>query len=40
MVLGLDGDLYAATGTDGLDYDDSDNRGGRVRIFRGHLIRR
>ena len=38
MVLGHDGALYAATGTNGLNYDIVS--GERVRIFRGRLVSR
>jgi photosystem II stability/assembly factor-like uncharacterized protein len=40
MVLGHDGTLYAATGNNGLVYDDDAASGGRVRIFKGRLTRR
>ena len=37
MVLGPDGELYVATGTDGLDYGDGAVRG-RTRIYKGRLV--
>jgi hypothetical protein len=39
MVLGPDGELYIASGTDGLNSDDS-GTGGRIRIYRGRLVQR
>jgi hypothetical protein len=39
MVLAPDGEFYIATGTDGLDYDDS-RTGGRLRIYRGRLVQK
>jgi photosystem II stability/assembly factor-like uncharacterized protein len=37
MVLGPDGELYIATGTDGLDYGDGAIEG-RIRIYKGRLV--
>lgn len=37
MVLGPDGELYIAAGTDGLDYGDA-AREQRIRIYKGRLV--
>ena len=39
MALAPDGELYIATGTDGLNYDDS-GTGARIRIYKGRLVQR
>jgi photosystem II stability/assembly factor-like uncharacterized protein len=36
MALGADGELYIATGTDGINYGDS-AAGGRLRVYRGRI---